>query len=142
MAQMTLALKEKKAKEEANAQAQKMVEVQGQQNQMLEQQKAQAAQQLLQLQQQNMQMESQLRVEGEIMIENAKHKNKMEELAFTKTIERQMGIEINDTKMQMHEMTEQGKSMKTGMDMAHNSDKLDMEREKFAKTPKTAPAKK
>jgi hypothetical protein len=141
MAQMTLALKEKKAKDEANAQAQKMVEAQGQQNQMLEQQKAQAAQQLLQLQQQNMQMESQLRVAGEIDIENAKHKNKMMELGFTKTVEREMGIETNDTKMQMHAMTEQGKSMKAGIEMAHNSDKLEVEREKAMAKEKT-PAKK
>lgn len=86
-------------------------------------------------------MESQLRVEGEIAIENAKHQNKMEELGFTKTVDREIAIETNDAKVQMHAMTEQGKSMKTGIEMAHNSDKLEVEREKAMAKEKT-PAKK
>ncbi len=131
MAEVYLAFKERKAKEEAEVHAKEMVAEQGKQNLELEKQKAQAAQMLLDQQKANLELEYKLKTQFTLVTDNNAHKNKMEELGFTETTKRQTVIETNDATREMNTENNHTKLAQTGIQMSMDDDKHDIEREKI-----------
>lgn len=131
LAEVYLAFQERKAAENQDRIAKENIQLQQQGNAELKQIEAQSAQALLAMQRENYQIEMKLKTDSQIAIDNNAHQNRMQELMLTEGTKREVANSTNQTKKEVTGMNVQASAINKGMDMAIESEYIDIEREKI-----------